>query len=1317
MIGNDVCDMQCFSQDCEWDGMDCGCAVDCLRSEYGQCKAACLVPDCNYDAMDGYPHCEEIARTAAKYFQLSVSSFSQTFTYDTVCTQQSPACTTAHWLQSYTSCVPACDNIHCVYSFGHCGTGCTTLRHCLVCEVQESPSCLKCASGYVNFYGNCMSRCPVGYEMHGLVTDICYPTVDISTEASPQLIYVQSEANEDGDGSYFHPFDSLSLALTSLRSKYTRIYLLSGYHNMTLSSFSLYLRALPSVSSPALSSLANYSVTVTAWTCANDTTTPPHSQCTLTNPILLYQNLNPVMWTIYGSFSFIGVDMEGGTSLVPDCATDMCSYCPLVTITTGGIGISDQRTRMASGSFAPAEKCAKFHSNGLFWISEGAFLVLKDLKITNFRQEFSSLLSLTSASILLQNVSISNIVLFATSADLSASFTPTQALIYQQNPSQKLYLPGQIQLIDVSVRLLGNGFEYNSDLTQGGLLSVQGLDTVLITHLSVSLSVVYGNFLVNIGNFSQLKVVDCVFDKVLVGASMVKVAPIVHLSKTSLENGLPTDYYMDHLVLSHVQFLHCASFHPSSTSQSLLSIVFQGQVYSLTLQDLVISQSYSDGYLLSVANNGVLLSSDKGDIRSGLVLVTGERIQFILPKKQTLLESIHIAASVSAGPAVLSLTSLPNVAISGLNMTNSGDAGNVESVNTKTIASIVLDQGTYMKQLVRSEAVLHCGNVISLDQLYNVSIENAVFTNTTCLSVTSTPGIYTTSLEGHFLVNRVSFHALTTQSTALPCCLLINTSGLISLLELRIAACEMQDEGAVVVLHSGPEGVDIEDCVFEGNKAQGAMVRVLAAYSLRVQNCSFTHNYSPSEIGIYFRPELNLDSASVYLTDIAFEDNTGLVVLIMNDINDPVPVLLSFQYLRYMRNAGTAISLDSSNIIMAGSSITHCRFVDNEPHIEITLFSFQHGSLRLEDCWFEGNWVDDKGCVSVVFMWEGLNKYVSVASCTFRRNRCPAVYYVSDTLTAFLTLTNNTYEYNQANAIYSSGGVFSDFNSQFLYTNSSAIFLNEGSQATIAQGKFRHNRARHGGALYIEGKSIGLLQDCEFANNTAEEFGGAIFVEQSSKLIGRKLLFERNQAGLRGSTVYFFGTMQLNELSDCHFRENWSTEGGTIVALSSTLFLSNSRISSNQAPVASGLLCYFSTVTVANCFFSDQQSDTGVFIYCAMESQLQVLSSSFTRGKAATQGGAIYVLSAVVSIADCEFKDLSSGHGALMTANAKAEFNITNTLVTRVSADKDLGGIVYSMESSGFVRNCTFQHYQNGAIVGYQLLSLSVFSSSFLSKS
>jgi len=1313
MIGDNVCNMQCFSQECEWDGLDCGCAVDCLRSEYGQCKAACLVPDCNYDAMADFPHCDEITRTAAKYHQLSTRSFAHTFTYDTVCIQQSSFCLAANWLQSYTTCVSPCNNTSCVYSFGNCGADCTVLRHCAICETQELPSCLKCMSGYVNFYGNCMSRCPVGYEVHGLVTDICYPTADVSTEASPQRIYVQSEANEDGDGSYSHPFDSVSLALTSIRTQYTIIYLLSGEHNLTVSSSSLYLKA---ISSSPLSFQSDSSVILTSWTCTKDTNTPPHSLCATTNPILLYQNLHPVIWTIYGHFSIIGVDLEGGTSIVPGCMTEMCSYCPFVAVTTGGIGISDQRVRMAPGTFAPVEKCAKFHTKGLFWISEGAFLVLKDLKIANFRQEFSSLINLTSASVLLQNVSISNIVISASSSDLSASFQSTSALIHQQNPNQNLYLPGRIQLIDVSVSLLGNGFEYNSDLTQGGFLNIQGLDSVLITRLSVSLSVVYGNFLVNIGNFSQLKLEDCVFDRVFVGASMVKIAPVVHLSKDSIVDGLPSDYYMNHLVLTHLQIVHCSSFQYSSSSQALLSIVFNGQIYSTRLQDLVISDSYSDGYLLSVSNIGVSLSSDRTNIRSGLVLSTGERIHFLLPKKQVLFQGVHIEASVSAGPAVVLLTSLPNVAIAGLNVTNSGDARNVESVNTKTVESLVKDRGTYMKLLVGIEAVSHCGNVISLDRLYNVSIEAAMFTNTSCLQASSTPGIHTSSLEGRFLASEVTFQALTTLSTSLPCCLLIDTSGLISLIGLRISACEMHDQGAVVVLQSGPAGVEIQDCVFEGNRAQGAVVRVLAAYSLRVQNCSFTHNYSPSDIGIYFRPELNLASASIFLTNLTFEDNTGLLVQLMNDVNDPVPVLLSFQHIHYTRNIGTAISMDSSNIIVAGSLIAHCRFVDNHPHTEVTLLSFQHGALRLEDCWFEDNSVDDKGCVSVVFLWEGEKKYVTVASCTFRGNACPGIYYISDTPTSLLTLINNTYERNQAIAVYASGGIFTDLNSTFLYTNTSAVTINAGSQATITQAQFRHSVALHGGAVFIEGESTGLLQDCEFNNNTAE-YGGAIYVEQSSKLIGRGLLFERNQAGLRGSAVYFFGTTKSNELSDCNFRENWSMEGGTIVALSSVLSLSNSRISFNQAPVASGLLCYFSTVTVSNCSFSDQQSNTGVFIYCAMESLLVVQSSSFTRGKAAIQGGAIYILSAVVAIIDCDFKDLSGSHGALMAVNARAEFNITNTVVTGVSAEKDLGGIVYSMESSGFVANCSFQHYQNGAIVGYQLLSLSVLSTNFHSNS
>lgn len=1317
-----MCNLECFSADCEWDRMDCGCAADCLTSEYGQCKSACLVANCNYDSMQGYPQCDDIARIAAQYYQLSTGNFSNIYTYDTVCAKQSSSCLPALWLQSFTSCVPECDSTECVYSFGNCGasssTGCTSLKHCLKCELKGLPSCLKCLSGYVNFYGVCMSRCPVGYEIHDLVADLCYPLMDNSTENSPQVVYVQSGESEEGDGSYLYPFDSISIALTSIRTKYTVIYLLSGEHSLTQASFSPYLSSLSAQFQlkSALTALSGYSVLVTAWTCAEDTNSPPHAQCASTRPTILYQNLHPVVWNIYGNFSITGVDLEGGTSLIPGCSTDMCSYCSYVTVLTGGSVISDQSVRMAPGTFAPSATCTKFHENGFFFISEGAVFTLKNLEIANFRQEFSSLINMTSASILLQNVSLSNILISATLFSPLTSFISTKSLIFQSNPSQQLYLPGQIQLIDVTATLLGNGFEYHLDLIQGGFMNIEGLETVLIVRLSVSFSIIQGGFLLNIGNFSQLKIADCVFNSVFAGQSMVKIAPIVKLSSEYIVDGLPYDYYLDHLVITNVSLLNCSSFQYTSSTEALISIVFTNEIYSTRVENLVIRNSYSSGYLLFLTNIGNLLASDKANVRSGVILATGERIQFILPKKWVLLRDIRISSSVSAGEGVLSLISLPNVEIVGLNVTDSGDAFESESVNVKTIKGLIENSGSYMSIPVKIERIAHCGRLISLEKLYNVSLANSALKNTTCLEEISTPGLYITNLEGDFLANQLSFHAVNTLSTALPCCLFINTSGHISLSAISIVNCIMQDEGAIVVQRAGPAGVDIQDSVLQGNKAQGALLQVLAAYILRVQNCSITHNYSPSNIGIYFKPELNLDSAAVSFTDIRFEDNTGLLVSLMNDVNDPVPILMSLHSLNYFRNIGVTISLDSSNVMLAGSAITNCKFVNNTPHKEVTLLSFQHGSLQVKDCLFERNWSDDKGCLGVVFMWDGLNKYVSITSCVFRYNKCPGVHYTSDTHTALLILQGNTYEYNQVSAIYTSGGIFTDDNSVFLATNASAIALDNGSQGTISQATFSHNAALHGGAIYIEGESNCLLKACNFVNNTAEEFGGAIYVEQASKLIGEGLNFRENRAGIRGSTVYFFGTTQQNQLSNCKFQDNWSAEGGTIVILSSILTLSASTISTNQAPIASGLLCYFSTVTVSNCSFSHQQADTGVFIYCAMESVLRVQNSSFSHGNAAIKGGAIYILSAVVSIDGCVFTDLEGRHGAMMAVNARAVFNVTNTRVEGVSAYTDLGGVIYSMESSGFVENCTFRDYENGAIVGYQLLSLSVFSTNFLSK-
>ena len=1310
MLGNGVCNIQCYSEDCGWDDGDCGCADNCTQTEYGSCKPACLVPDCNYDALPGEAQCgNEMVRTAAKYYQLATGNFSSPFSYDTICAPKAANCDSSPWQQSYISCITGCDSLSCVFSFGNCESDCSSLHHCASCAQEV---CLKCQPGYVNFYGNCMAACPVGFLIHPLVDDICTPMDDFSTQENPMLIYVQSDANSAGSGSFDNPFDSLSLALAAVHMKYTTIYLFSGQHNLTLESNSRYMRRLSS-STSANTSFLPYNLTISAWTCPNDPTNP---NCPATNPTLIYDNLHPIVWTIYSNFTLIGVDLIGKTGLISGCAADMCTYCPVVAMSVGGSGTSDKGVKMSPGSFSPPGTCDKFHYKGLFWLYKGVSFSIINSHISDFRQEFSSLVNMTTAYVLLQNVSISNVVLSGFAHTATNSVTTIEAMLCQYNPSQILYIPGYIRLIDVSVRLLGNGFEYNSGLIQGGLLNIEGIETIFISKVTVFMSIVQANLLVNIGNFSQLQMTNLVFDTVFTSLAMIKIAPLVKLSETYLVNNQPYDYYTDHLILSNVTFTHCSSYQINSRSGSLLSISFTGAVYSMRLEGVSITESYSDGSFVSVGNAGGLLESDKSDMKSGVVLSDGDRVHYVLPKKWVLVRDVQVVGSVGTGEDLIYFGALPNVEISQVDVRDSGDPRDVETVNTKTVALFQQNPEMYLSLSLDIPQVWHCSKMFSMSSLYNVSLSDSVFDNNACLSTVNTGGIYTSGLEGTFQATNISCHMVNSTSAELPCCLYLDTTGDITVSNLTLESCSTEDSGGVVITRSGTGGIDINDCRFERNTAHAALVQVLSAYELRADNWVMTHNRSPGTIGIYFLPQHDITSVSVSITRMTITDNTGSLISLSNIEDNPIPVLLTFTSMSFLRNRGSAISLDSANALSPGSSISNCEFKNNTAYSSIILLSFQNGEIRITNCTFAANTVTTGGAISMSLLTDGLLKQVSIDTCLFLSNRGFSVlHYQSETTTAHVATTDNYYEDNHAYAIYVSGGVLTDLNSTFLRTNSSAVFIDGPSQCNFTLAKFYQGSMVKGG-LYLDGESVTYLTNCEFVNNTASEYGAAIYGEHHSQVLGTGLKFSRNTAHLRGSAIYLFGTQAQSSLSNSIFEYNSCDEGGTIATLMGVLTLSNSVIHQNSASFASGFLCYFSSIIIQNCRFSDQTSTTGSFIYGAMESNIEVFGSYFGNGTAEVEGGAVYILSAAVSVTDSEFRNVYAGHGAMISAAARSNFTIKNTRVWEMGAIRDLGGVIYSVESSGYVDRSVFEEYSNGAIVGYQQLVLSLTNTTFHSK-
>ena len=116
--------------------------------------------------------------------------------------------------------------------------------------------------------------------------------------------------------------------------------------------------------------------------------------------------------------------------------------------------------------------------------------------------------------------------------------------------------------------------------------------------------------------------------------------------------------------------------------------------------------------------------------------------------------------------------------------------------------------------------------------------------------------------------------------------------------------------------------------------------------------------------------------------------------------------------------------------------------------------------------------------------------------------------------------------------IFRDGTVGSTVNGFFV---GGAVLVTE-SAPTFRGCTFTANSTDFGGALYGRGFS-GLLEDCSFVGNSANDDGGAMVLGLSSGYTIRGCTFESNEAGVNGGAIHTwssFGALEDCVFEDCH---------------------------------------------------------------------------------------------------------------------------------------------------------------------------------------
>ncbi|MEE3491214.1 MAG: hypothetical protein VZR10_10110, partial [Methanobrevibacter sp.] len=156
-----------------------------------------------------------------------------------------------------------------------------------------------------------------------------------------------------------------------------------------------------------------------------------------------------------------------------------------------------------------------------------------------------------------------------------------------------------------------------------------------------------------------------------------------------------------------------------------------------------------------------------------------------------------------------------------------------------------------------------------------------------------------------------------------------------------------------------------------------------------------------------------------------------------------------------------------------------------------------------------------------------------------------------------------------------------------------------------------------GGAIYFSGSATsGTVSNCNFINNTASQWGGAIRFSSTGAVTNCNFVDNKAAGDYSfGGAVHF---SSIGNVSNCNFTNNTSSgEGGAINMGSGTV--TNCNFTNNTANRDGGAIRLSSTGTVTNCNFTGNNATTGsaIYFYQAYYSNtLTVSDSTFLNNRA-----------------------------------------------------------------------------------------------------
>ncbi|MBV5280223.1 MAG: hypothetical protein J0651_02885, partial [Actinobacteria bacterium] len=380
--------------------------------------------------------------------------------------------------------------------------------------------------------------------------------------------------------------------------------------------------------------------------------------------------------------------------------------------------------------------------------------------ISNFRQGYGRLITLTSGYLTLQSSQLTNISTggipdtsaFASYSDRNAAILQNSSNSWGFFTEPVTYEVGAIVLDDVFVSLWNNGFEFSESLYQFGLLTVNGIRTIRISNCRFTQSIVQKNSFLSAINFLQFHLLNCSFSYMQVEYFLIKLLPAGLM--TPGPSGELEAFTMQHVVIQGVNWTGVAvAAKDTAVPSSLIYVLNFALGINCRFEDLAF-YGCTTNYIFNLWRFTMIYGlRDAVGANLRYTTLSGQRLTLYLPPPTWLLANISISSSTS-GVNFLYTSSVALVTITNLSLVNSGDG--LSSRNSYTFAHIVGKSGVYLTK-VPGELSYSCTALLSIAGVYRLEVSNGDFRNSFCTKATAGLAFQVTGGTGSISLDNVKF--------------------------------------------------------------------------------------------------------------------------------------------------------------------------------------------------------------------------------------------------------------------------------------------------------------------------------------------------------------------------------------------------------------------------------------------------------------------------------------------------------------------------------------------------------------------------------